>query len=89
MIIAWILNRIKNVFTRTQKLKLFGTGFGFYAKNAVPYKFQNLEKRFSEQVILIFALPLTTANRKRVNSGGSPKNAAPRKSAHMWALPLS
>ena len=43
-----VLTTIKNLSTETQKLKLVGTGFGFYARNAVPYKFQNFEKGFFE-----------------------------------------
>ena len=45
------LTNFKNFSTKTQKLKLVTTGFGFYAKNAVPYKFQNLEKSFFERFI--------------------------------------
>ena len=53
-----VLTIIKNFSTKTQKLKLVGTRFGFYAKNAVLYKFQNPEKSFFERVSTIFALLL-------------------------------
>ena len=76
---------IKNFSTITQKLKVVGTGFGFYAKNAVPYKCQNFKKSFLS-VISRFEVPLTTASRKRVNSGGRPPNDASQKTAHIWAL---
>ena len=67
-------------------IKLVGTRFGFYAKNAVPYKFQNFEKSFFEQIIFIFALPLTIASRKRVNSGERPLKCRTPKNEHIWAL---
>ena len=46
---------IKNFSTITQKLKVVGTGFGFYAKNAVPYKCQNFKKSFFERDISIWS----------------------------------
>ena len=41
-----VLTTIKNFPMKTQKLKLVGTRFGFYAKNAIPCKFQNFDKSF-------------------------------------------
>ena len=76
----------KNFSTKTQLFSDVELGFEFYAKNAVPYKCQNFKKSFFERVISISVLPLTTASRKRVNSGGHPPNAAPQKTAHIWAL---
>ena len=84
-----VLTIIKNFSTKTQKLKLVGTGFGFYAKNAVPYKFQNFEKKCFRGFFWIFVLPLTIASRKRVNSGGCPPNAASQKTAHIFCALLN
>ena len=55
----------KNFFTRTQKLKVVfkKSGFGFYAKNAVPCKCRII-KKFFERVSSIFVFPLASANRK-------------------------
>ena len=58
-----------------------------YAKNADSYKFRIFVNFvFFELTMLIFAFPLPTATRKRVNSGGHPKNAATQKTTHIWAL---
>ena len=81
-----ILTTTKSFSTKTQLIFFVGTGFGFYGRNAVPYKFQIFEKSFFERVILMFVLPLTIASRKRVISGGCPPSAASQKNAHIWAL---
>ena len=69
--------RIKTFSTKTQ-LFFCGTQIqNLRKKNAVSHKFLVFEKMIFELTILIFAFPLTTATRKRVNSGGHPQNAAP------------
>ena len=58
------------------------TRIWFFAKNAVPYstvQVSEFRKKFFERVISISVLPLTSASRKHVNSGGHPPNSATQK----------
>ena len=78
--VIWFSTRSKYFSTKTFFVEPI---FRIYAKNALPYKFRIFEKKIFELTILIFASSLTTATRKRVNSGGHPLNAPPQKHTHL------